>query len=301
MKALAGFVMRGYGQAALVAAALALLSLAIPLIGVLSSAAVALVTLRLGLKPGALVMAFAGLACAAVCWLWLGSPWAALGMFIVLWAPVWGLAGVLRFSRSLALAAQAAGLAGLLLVALAHLTLGDPAAVWNRMLEPVFATLSKEGLIDAAASADLLGEIARWMTGIFVAALLFQVLIGLFIGRWWQALLYNPGGFGADFRAFRLHSAFGILGLILLSVLAFLPGAGAAPDLLIVLIPLWLFQGLAVVHQIRSERGASVGWLVALYLSMVFLMPHAQMLVACVGLVDIWTDIRARLGRRPLG
>jgi hypothetical protein len=49
------------------------------------------------------------------------------------------------------------------------------------------------------------------------------------------------------------------------------------------------------------SRKAAAGWLVALYLSMVFLMPHAELLVACMGLVDIWADIRARLGRRPFG
>ena len=67
------------------------------------------------------------------------------------------------------------------------------------------------------------------------------------------------------------------------------------------LVPLWLLQGLAVIHQVHAARKAASGWLVALYLSMVFLMPHAELLVACMGLVDIWADIRARLGRRPFG
>ena len=48
MKALAGFIMRGHSQAALVATTAALLSLLMPLFGPLSAAAVVLVILRIG-------------------------------------------------------------------------------------------------------------------------------------------------------------------------------------------------------------------------------------------------------------
>lgn len=301
MKALAGFVMRGRIQAALVVGIAALLSLALPIFGLISSAALALVTLRQGLRAGALVAVLAGGACAIACLLWLGSPWPALAVLALMWAPTWGLAGLLRFSRSLAFTAQAAGLLGALLLVLVYGLAGDPAPFWSALLEPVRELLVKDGLVEAAPSQVLFAELARWMTGVFAAAILMQLLIGVFIGRWWQALLYNPGGFGADFRTFRLHPLFGVLGVALLALAPFADGPGLVRDLLILLVPLWLLQGLAVIHQIRAERKASVGWLVGLYLSLVFFMPHAEMLVACVGLVDIWADIRARLGRRPFG
>ena len=296
--------MRGYPQAASVAAVGALLSLVLPFVGFIfglgSSATVALVTLRRGLGPGALTAALGGAGCALVCLLMLDSPRAALAVPAILWAPAWGLAGLLRFSRSLAFTAQAAGLAGLLLVALIYGLGGDPSEHWAPMLEPLRAALVKDGLMDAAASQALFAELARWMTGIFLAILTLQVLAGVFIARWWQALLYNPGGFGADFRSFRLHPAFGVAGLILLTTMAFDKGPGLVADLLWVLVPLWLLQGLAVIHKLHAEREGSVAWLVALYVTMVLFMPYAELLVACVGLVDIWADIRARLGR-PFG
>lgn len=301
MKALAGFVMRGQLQAVLAVSAAALLSIALPIFGLIGSAALALVTLRQGPRDGALVAALAGTVCAPVCWLWLGSPWPALTMLAVLWVPTWGLAWLLRFSRSLAFTAQAAGIAGGLSLVMVYALAGDPAAFWSTVLEPLREMLVKDGLVEAAPSQVLFAELARWMTGVFAAAVLMQLLIGLFIGRWWQALLYNPGGFGADFRTFRLHPLFGVLGLVLLTLIPLMGGPGLVRDLLILLVPLWLLQGLAVIHQIRVERKASVVWLVGLYLSLVFFMPHAELLVACVGLVDIWADIRARLGRRPFG
>lgn len=305
MKALAGFVMRGYLQAALVAALGALLSLLVPFLGFVfglgSSAAVSLVTLRRGIGPGALVAASGGALCTLASLMLFGRPWAALAVMALLWIPVWGLAGLLRFSRSLAFTAQAAGIAGVALVVLIHALMGDPSSYWAGLLEPVREVLVKDGLMEAAASQSLFAELAHWMTGTFVAVLLLQLLAGVFIGRWWQALLYNPGGFGSDFRSFRLHPAFGVAGLVLLTLISFGKGPGLVADLLFVLVPLWLLQGLAVIHQVHAARKAAAGWLVALYLSMVLLMPHAELLVACMGLVDIWADIRARLGRRPFG
>ncbi len=297
--------MRGYLQAALVAAVGALLSLLVPFLGFVfgigSSATVALVTLRRGIGPGALVAASGGALCTLASLMLFGRPWAALAVMATLWVPVWVLAGLLRFSRSLAFTAQAAGIAGVVLVALVHALIGDPSGYWAGLMEPVREVLVKDGLVEAAPSQALFAELARWMTGTLAAVLLLQLLAGVFIGRWWQALLYNPGGFGEDFRSFRLHPAFGVAGLVLLALISFAKGPGLVADLLFVLVPLWLLQGLAVIHQVHAARKASAGWLVALYLSMVFLMPHAELLVACMGLVDIWADIRARLGQRPFG
>jgi hypothetical protein len=132
-----------------------------------------------------------------------------------------------------------------------------------------------------------------------VAALILQWLLGLLLGRWWQALLYNPGGFGEEFRGLRLHRGLGIAGLVLVGLVGFTKGPGLVADLLVVLFPLYLLQGLAVVHALHHWRKAHGAWLVALYLALIFFLPHAAILLACIGLSDIWVDIRGRLARRP--
>ncbi len=91
MLGLATFIMRGRSQAALVAAVFAVLSLLFPLAGMLSSATVALVTLRLGPVEGLIVGAFAGLASGLFAFAALGSPAPALGFALALWLPVWAL------------------------------------------------------------------------------------------------------------------------------------------------------------------------------------------------------------------
>ncbi|WP_295580998.1 hypothetical protein [uncultured Lamprocystis sp.] len=299
MKFLAALIMRGPVQAALVTGATGLFALLFPLIGLFSSASMALVTLRGGAKAGALVGAMAAAGCALACVFVFGSPWPALVVVTVLWLPVWALGIALRFSRSLAFAIQMAGLAGVMLVLLFYALTANPVEYWVNFLEPLSQAVVKDGLFDAANAQALFAQLARWMTGIFAAGLLLQVLLGLFIGRWWQAALYNPGGFGAEFRTLRLHPAFGAVGVVLVALIGFTRGPGLVADLLIVLSPLWLLQGLAVIHTLQAAYGLHRGWLVGLYVLLVVFMPHAEILVACLGLVDIWADLRARRGRRP--
>ena len=297
MKALAEFIMRGYPQAALVAAASALLSLLLPLFGLVSGGVIALVTLRRGVREGALLGGLATLGVGLLGALALGSPWPALGTLLILWLPVWGLAALLRLSRSLSLAAALAGLAGVLVVLLVHALVADPAAGWLELMTPFREVLVRDGVVEPQAAEILFGAIARWMTGAFAAALTLQWLLGLFIGRWWQALLYNPGGFGEEFRDLRLHRVLGVAGLVLLVWVGLVRGPGLIPEVVIVLMPLYLLQGLAVVHQLHRARGLHPGWLFGLYVLLLVFMPHAELLVACLGFVDIWADFRTRLAR----
>jgi hypothetical protein len=157
-----------------VAAAGAFLSLLVPFLGFVfglgSSGTVALVTLRRGIGPGALVAAGGGALCALASLILFGRPWAALAVMAILWVPVWGLSGLLRFSRSLAFTAQAAGIAGVALVVLVHALVGDPSSYWGVLLEPARKALVEDGLMEAAPSQALFAELARWMTGTFAAS-----------------------------------------------------------------------------------------------------------------------------------
>jgi hypothetical protein len=301
MRSLAGFAMRGRSQAALVAAGSAVLSLVLPLVAVISSAVVALVTLRQGAREGLLVAGIAGLGSGVLAWLALGTPWPGLGFLAVLWAPLWALALVLRVTRNLALTAQGAALIGLLILLSLHLATEDPAAYWVGILEPLRASLVEGGVIAEAASQALIEGLSRWMTGAFAASLYVQFLLALLLGRWWQAVLYNPGGFGAEFRGLRLSPVLGYAALTLVGLRLWQPEAIWGYELLVLILPLLLLQGLAVVHGVRHSVGAGVGWLVALYVLLVVAMPYAEVLVSGLGLADLWLDVRGRVARRAAG
>ena len=301
MKALASFIMRGHSQAALVATVAALLSLLMPLFGPVGAAAVGLVTLRNGARQGLTTIALALLGAGVLSALALGSPWLALGMLLVFWAPIWTLAVVLRESRSLALTIQLAGILGVILVLAFHASVGDPVAYWSQLLDPLRQSLLADGLIQADAGQALFDEVARRMTGLFTAALVFQLLAGLFIARWWQAALYHPGGFGEEFRALRLGQSLGMVTLALLVWSVFASAGGLVVDLLPILGMLLILQGLAVAHCLAQTRRLQRGWLIGLYVLLILFMPQMGLFIACVGLVDIWADIRARVAQRASG
>jgi len=302
VQSLASFTMRGRSQATLVAAASAMLSLILPLIGLISSAVIALVTLRKGAEEGLIVGAFAGFSGGLLAFAALGNPLPAIGFVLMLWLPVWVLGLILRQTRSLALTVQAAALFGLLVVVGVRLFAADPAAYWMELLEPVRRSLVRSSVIDATVSERLVVQAARWMTGAFAATFYFQLVLALFIGRWWQALLYNPGGFGAEFRALRIRSevAYSALALVVL-ILLLDGGAMWASDLLLLLAPLFFLQGMAIVHGLAHAYSAHRGWLIGFYGLLLLVMPYAEILVAGFGFLDNWVDLRARVAVRRKG
>ncbi|NEX20518.1 hypothetical protein G3480_09380 [Thiorhodococcus mannitoliphagus] len=301
MKPIASFIMRGYSQATLVVTASALLSLLFPLFGLISSGAVGLVTLRNGPRAGGVVVALAALATALISTLALGAPLVAIGVAVVLWIPIWGLAAILRATRALGFTAQLAGLGGLVIVMVVHLLVGDPSVYWQQLMEPLRESLVKDGLIELDASRAVFEQLSKWMTGAFAAGLVLQYLLSLFIARWWQAQLYNPGGFGQEFRGLSIGRLAGLLFLMLLAWVMVAGGGGAAADLMPVLGVLMLLQGLAVVHCLGRFWGLHHGWLAGLYVLLVFFMPQVSLLLASVGLVDTWADIRTRIAHRAPG
>jgi hypothetical protein len=300
MLGLATFIMRGRSQAALVSAVFAVLSLLFPLAGMLSSATVALVTLRQGPVEGLIVGLFAGLASGLFAFAALGSPAPALGFALALWLPVWVLALVLRNTRSQPLTVSLASIMGLMIILGLRIGVGDPGAFWSELMEPVRQGLVESGLVTEAGGKDLIAEVARWMTGAFAATFYFQALLALFLGRWWQSLLYNPGGFGAEFRELRLSRGLGILSLLLMAWLLVDENNQWAADLLLLVTPMLLLQGLALIHWLVRTLQASRGWLIGVYALYLLAMPHAQVLTAGLGLADIWVDVRSRVRPRKV-
>ncbi len=298
MLGLASFIMRGRSQAALVAAVFAILSLLFPLTGMLSSATLALATLRQGPVEGLLVGLFAGLASGLFAFAALGSPLPALGFALALWLPVWALAVMLRNSGSPALTVTTAGLMGLAILIGLKVGVADPAAYWAELMEPVRKGLIEGGILTDAEGQALILEVARWMTGAFAATFYFQALLALFLGRWWQSLLYNPGGFGAEFRDLRLGKGLGVLGLALMAFILVKGENQWAADLLILITPLFLLQGLALIHWLVKAMQANRGWLIGLYALFLLALPHAQVLTAGLGLADIWVNVRAKVKPR---
>ncbi|WP_435101481.1 hypothetical protein [Arhodomonas sp. AD133] len=284
MRALAAFVMRGRLAAMAVAGVAAM----IPLLLWVSGAVIALVTLRRGAAEGLLVTAGAtatlGLASQAS----VGTPVPALQAPIQVWLPVMAVAICLRVTVSLPRALElAAGMAGLGVVAF-HVAVGDAVAYWREVLEQ-----GAKLFADPATGETLqipVGDIAPLLTGLWFGNLLLLGVASLLLGRWWQALLYNPGGFRAEFHGLHFTRGFALVALGLLAVAAF-SGPGIINDVALVVSTVFVLQALAVAHSVAGRRGVSAAWLVPVYV----LLPPLARIYALVGMLDVFVDLRGRL------
>lgn len=297
MRLLAEFVMRGRSPAIAVVAVAALLSLLLPPLSYLSGAAVALVTLRVGPVQGLTTALMAALAVAVLSLLLFGSPWTGGAFLAVLWFPVWALAVSLRRTARLPRTLLLAGWFGAVLVVGFYLAVDDPAAWWRESLETVLAQAGGGQGDDPQVMAALEPALGL-MTGAAAAALLTSLLGSLCLARWWQSMLYNPGGFRREFHALQLGRGLTVatLALMALSTFGELPGHQLAAELLVVAGVLFVVQGLAVVHGLVGRTGAGKGWLIGTYALLLLALPQMAMTLAVAGVADNWFDFRARFG-----
>lgn len=280
MGAIARFSMQGPRQAAL----MAVLFAAIPLMYWVSAAVVALVILSQGLNKGLNVMLAALLP---------GIAWFAAQQDITVFIVILGsavMACVLRLSASLPKAISVSVLAGLASVFL--LPLLSPQ--WFDILQQGAQEYGKalEGQMDAQVAQTFQPWILPMLLGGISAMLQLFAIGGLLLGRYWQAKLYNPDGYKADFHTLRLPYWFVAIALGVFFISASDPSwAGLMP---VILVPLFI-MGISLVHGVIAMGQLSSQWLMAFYISFVFFLPYMYALLILVALLDVFIDFRKRL------
>ena len=284
MRALAEYIMRGRMQATLVVVVAA----ALPMLFWLSAAAGSLVLLRRGLRDALGILVWALLP--ALVWWYFGEPRTLLVLLGTL-----GLALALRasgsWSRVLLLSVGLGVIYSLVLESLfgelIATTVSELQALLPKVLEGVYEQLT------ATEQAKLESLLAPVMVGLMAAVLQIVSLLALLLGRYWQALLYNPGGFGSEFRALKLPAplAFGLLLVMLLA-----PNFGVQLAMLMPLcsVPL-AFAGLALLHGLVVQGKLARFWLVGLYVSLLLFMQLVYPLLVMLAVVDSLIDFRRRL------
>lgn len=299
MRALASYIMRGPIQAMLVTAALAMVSL-IPVLGVvsvLSGASVALATLRHGAKQGMMVILGASVVAGIFMYFVFGNILVTSIFSILLWLPLWGLALVLRSTSSWSKLLDTAVIIGVAAVALFYLFVADPALFWQDVLGQMLKIMAEQGGAELPPIGDQLVAISEWMTGMLAAGLVISYITSMAVARWWQAMLYNPGGFREEFHALRLNrnATFGLMVVVVLSILNLGMVSALANDAIVIAFAVYGVVGLAIAHALVAATGRSNSWLVALYVLMFLIPPQIMMALAIAGVTDTWFDFRGRL------
>ncbi len=298
MRALAIFIMRGRMQATLAVIGFMALALLFPMMSYVSGAAIGLIVLRLGWKEAAFVAGAALIVIAAIAAAMLQQPAAGLMFAVIVWLPVYGLALVLRRTASWSITLNVAVGIGLVGVVAAYAVLADPAAWWRDTVvvaiqEQVIdrAGLTPEQAIEWRSTLDQMSNV---MTGIICAAFVLSAVLSLLLARWWQAQLYNPGGFQVEFHSLKLGQPLAMAVLVLMAM-SLLPLEGASAlgrDMVMVVLMMYVLQGLAVIHAVVARRGASNAWLVVTYILLAIALPQVAMLLAIAGLMDTWLNLR---------
>lgn len=292
---LARFILKGYSQAALVAASMAMLGLLLPPVAWLSGAAVALVTLVNGHRSGLLVTAIAGIGTAIFAGLIMAVPEIAAYYVLLVWLPVVMVAVVLRQTVSLALSLQLIAGVSLTGIVVLYLFFPDFGEIWrsslNMMADDLIA--QSEGTLDKQQLQLLIDQVIRILPGFFASSFMIGTMLSLYLARWWQAAIYNPGGFGQEFRALNLGKIAAFIALAI-AVAASLVSTDIFNAMLLVVFALYLNQGIAVLHAVFAGKQLNAVWLFLIYLLM-FFIPHIVVLLALAGLADTWIDFRRRL------
>jgi uncharacterized protein YybS (DUF2232 family) len=301
MRALAGFIVAGPLQAALVIALFTVLSfLAPPLTSIFSyggTAALALYSLHAGARSGVVVLLGAMLVTGLLTEMLLHQGLTIAVTSLLLWIPVWLVAVVLRETRSLAMAMLALSALAMAAILLVFAWFGDPSQWWLERLQGLINSLSAqpELQIDTGLLMGFAEQVAPLMIGLLAAGLSFAALTCLMLGRWWQSLMVKPGALRKEFYALRLNRVLSLLAVAIFALAALKLGSVSALALqwsLVVMVP-FLFVGLAVVHATLSNLKLARIWLIVIYILM-SLLPQVMMLVVVTGMLDPWLDLRRR-------
>lgn len=303
MLRLASLALRGPYAAAAVATGLLFCGLVLPMLAgpmgafaalmlIWASAAIlALVLMRQGL-PAAVLTVGAALAMLAVMSVFAkGALWQILLVTVQFWLPALIVAWVLRQTVRLDLAVVAACAIGLAAIVLMYMRLGDPEEAWRQVLTLQFEN-SGAGEMQGV-SAEVMQQMANSMAKLATAASAVMIMLtsvgSVLLARFWQAKLFNPGGFQDEFHQLRFGKAAATVVLIVCAIALTIDNA-LVSDIAIVLMVAFLFQGLSVVHSLVKQRSMSQGWLVGVYIMM--MLPHTIALLGALGLADNWLNVR---------
>ncbi|MFO1408600.1 MAG: hypothetical protein U1F08_13875 [Steroidobacteraceae bacterium] len=259
----------------------------------LPGAVPALVLLERGKRVGAAVGLGATVLLTAAMWTF-GRP-VPVGLVYAAWVlgPPFALALVYARSGSLTVCLQAAVLAGLAMLVLLHLSLGDPAQFWLPFVRDLAQEMQKQGLPMDLEQDGLIEALARTLWGWVTALTMLLAMCALFLARWWETLPEHAGRFGAEFREIRLGLVLGAAGAVMIGLSAF-SDRPLVDDLERIFLGALMLVGLAAAHRYKAMGRLAAGWLVAIYALLVLVAPIMVPVLAAWGFVDNWLRSRVR-------
>ena len=298
LRGIAVFSTQGFLQAAITIAALSLAALMLPPLSYLASGVIVLCTLSAGPKAGIKVIATATVIFTLLAGLLLKQFYIS-GLFLVsTWLPIFGATLVLGYPRSLAVSFLVAGAVGILFVITMHLMLPDPVQWWQQLMTPMITVLEQQPdwQLNPVQTQELLIQLSGFMTGLVAAGFTMNIILGLIIGRAWQANLYNPGSFATEFQQLYLGkvAAVATAVVMMLTVIPLGENFVFLKECMAVMLVVFAVQGLAVIHSVVKQQQRSKAWLITMYVLLVVMMIQMVVLLGLIGVLEQWFNFRRR-------
>lgn len=297
MKALGNYILGGRLQATGIISLLTIMSLLLPPFSyIISGAPLGLITLRKGPQNGMQVLTGAVLLTSIFGYFTNLGAMLGVAFALGVWLPVWLCSGVLRTTASQGATVLAIGGVGAVFVLISAL-FSDALILWWQTWIDAFLQQNF-----SAAEVDQMQELfdvtLPLINSIIASAVIISLVITVLLARWWQSLLFNPGGFRDEFQQMLLPKWLTIVTFLCLLVSLIDSGnmVWLVRNFLVVLIVIHMFQGIASIHRVVFIRKLSRGWLVTMYAFLIFL-PQMALFLACIGMADIWR--RARKSKPP--
>ena len=271
------------------AALLCLLGAFLPIFGVFAAIVIALVTLRKGARAG-LDIATWYVIPTLVFMLPAGVTLDPFIRILLTAVVMWMMAMWLRVFASWASMLTSSTLVAMVLVAVFHGVMPEPSAYWLRMLHDSFY---QHVQVPNATQADLqviFFVMSKIATGGQLAFMLLMLWSNIFIARYFQAKLYNPGGLKQELREIQFTRTSCILFLMVLTMASYRYPMFIDMVPLIV-IPMIIF-GLAALHRFAAQRQSSRYIIGVFYMMlMVFFFPMVIVL-SLIALTDLIFHLR---------
>jgi hypothetical protein len=297
-------------QALVITFLTALISTFIPILGIISIAIAALMTLLKNAIEGAIFTAAATLPYFLAVFYTPQIPlalWAGVGVAVVSNVLTYVFAIMLLRKTSWSQLIQIAALIGVFVVSVLHLIYPHLADWWGTQLQAYYAQAKDALNLIASNSGDrkndqyLLETInitKQYATGLMAAAILFNAVLQLIVARWWQAIVFVPGLLKMELHNIRLSQLAGIL--FILSIGLAYWGNSVVLDIMPILYLLFAMAGLSLIHFSFAlmHSKTRLFWLAIVYLALIFSLPTSVFFIAMIGLLDIWFDLRHKLKMR---
>ena len=275
---LASFIMRGRVQASAVAA----LGNALPLI---TPATIGLVALRKGFSEGGLICLW-GLLPVFLTYFYSDSN----QFFVLLTAcnflNILLVCGILRYRGDWEMALVSLVITSIILMgSLLLIFQQDFEVLVQRLIEVVEEAARQTNIESLKIEKSSIAVFTTW-------TIVLNTFLGVVIARWWQSIIFNPGGFKEEFQGIRLNRKLLILifSILVLSSAIFNQYSNWA---YLSIFPL-VVGGLSLFHWLVNEKNLGNVPIIFTYVFMVLFTPFVILILALLGTVDCFYNVRQK-------